>query len=52
VQDLGLYLNFMYNNIGIEVGLPMDLSVGVEVPYYSDNQYHVLEFRPHVLLGG
>jgi hypothetical protein len=42
----------MYNNIGIDVGLPMDLSIGYEMPYYSDNQYHVLEFRPHALLGG
>lgn len=30
----------------------MDLSIGYEMPYYSNNQYHVLEFRPHLLLGG
>jgi hypothetical protein len=42
----------MTNDIGIEIGLPMDLSFGYEVPYYSENQYHVLNMKPHLLLGG
>jgi hypothetical protein len=42
----------MTNDIGIEIGLPMDLSFGFEVPYYSENQYHVLNMKPHLLLGG
>lgn len=49
---MGVYFKSMTNDIGVDVGLPLDFSIGYEFPYYSDNQYHVLDLRPNLLLGG
>ncbi len=49
---MGYYWDAVSNDIGVTFALPLDVSLGYEFPYYSDNQYHVLDFKPHLLLGG
>ena len=52
VENTGFYRSFLSNDIGVEFAFPLDLSLGFSFPYYSDNQYHVLDFQPNLLLGG
>jgi hypothetical protein len=52
VKDAGLYLKFMTNDIGFDLGLVGDLSFGYEVPYYSETVYNVLDSKFNLLLGG
>lgn len=37
VDNFGLFLNVIANNIGFEIGLVGDYSVGYELPLYQDN---------------
>lgn len=41
VENYGLYVNLITNNIGFEFGGTLDVSGGYELPFYTDNQYTV-----------
>ena len=45
-------MSIITNNIGFEFGLAGDISVGYELPLYSQNQYTIWEQRANALLGG
>jgi hypothetical protein len=42
----------MANNIGFDLGLSMDYSVGYTLPLYNENQYLVWEQKPKTQFGG
>ncbi|CDW81507.1 UNKNOWN [Stylonychia lemnae] len=52
VKNFGIFSDVMINNIGFNLGLSMDYSIGYNLPLYNDNQYLVWEQTAKTLFGG
>jgi len=52
VGNFGIFAGIMVNNIGFDLGIPIDYSVGYTLPLYNENQYLVWEQKPMSEFGG
>jgi hypothetical protein len=46
VKNFGLFTGIMANNIGFDLGISLDYSIGYTIPLYNENQYLVWEQKP------